>query len=293
MIAMKLKHLSLIAFIIVFSCQEKQNIKLDETYLKDLKDYKEKIAKGRVKYLQLTGLFKLDSLQTFGKSKSNDFIFDVVDIPEQLGTITYKDSLSISPEANIIFTSKNDTISKSQMLSIDDNGNSIRMYYKHINWQIITRSGSKYLRVWDEKNPAISAFKGFNYYDANPEMIFAGDFTYYDTKKEASVKSQLGVNANTNFIGKVTFTHNGEAHSLEVGSDGFTMVGDLTTGNDTYGGGRYIYLDLPETNGKVTVDFNYLYNPPCSYNSYTTCLYPPRQNHLPFEILAGETIKKR
>jgi uncharacterized protein (DUF1684 family) len=123
-------------------------------------------------------------------------------------------------------------------------------------------------------------------------MIFEGDFAYYDTKKEVAVKSQLGVNANTNFIGKVTFTHNDETHSLEVGSDGFTMVGDLTTGNNTYGGGRYIYLDLPETNGKVIVDFNYLYNPPCSYNSYTTCLYPPRQNHLPFEILAGETIKK-
>lgn len=289
---MKLKHLLVFGFIFMLSCQNENKQSLDETYLNELDTYKDKIEKGRVKYLQLTGLFKLDSLQTFGKNKSNDFVFDVVDIPEQLGTITYKDSISITPDSNIIFTSKNDTISKPQTLSIDDNGNSIRMYYKHVNWQIITRSGSKYLRVWDEKNPAIEAFKGFEYYKPNANMIFEGDFAYYDTKKEVAVKSQLGVNANTNFIGKVTFIFNNETYSLEVGSSGFTMVGDLTTGNDTYGGGRYIYLDLPETNGKVTLDFNYLYNPPCSYNSYTTCLYPPRQNHLPFEILAGETIKK-
>lgn len=290
---MKFKYLLVFGFVFILSCQHENKQSLDETYLNELDIYKDKIAKGRVKYLQLTGLFKLDTLQTFGKDKSNDFVFDVVDIPGKLGTITYKDSFSITPEEDIVFTSKNDTISKSQTLSIDDNGNSLRMYYNHVNWQIITRSGSKYLRVWDEKNPAIEAFKGFEYYKPNANMIFKGDFTYYDTKKEASVKSQLGVNANTNFIGKVTFTYNDETHSLEVGSNGFTMVGDLTTGNDTYGGGRYIYLDLPESDGKVTLDFNYLYNPPCSYNSYTTCLYPPRQNHLPFEILAGETIKKK
>lgn len=290
---MKFKYLLVFGFVFILSCQHENKQSLDETYLNELDTYKDKIAKGRVKYLQLTGLFKLDTLQTFGKDKSNDFVFDVVDIPGKLGTITYKDSFGITPEENIVFTSKNDTISKSQTLSIDDNGNSLRMYYNHVNWQIITRSGSKYLRVWDEKNPAIEAFKGFEYYKPNANMIFEGDFTYYDTKKEASVKSQLGVNANTNFIGKVTFTYNDETHSLEVGSNGFTMVGDLTTGNDTYGGGRYIYLDLPESDGKVTLDFNYLYNPPCSYNSYTTCLYPPRQNHLPFEILAGETIKKK
>lgn len=290
---MKLKHLLIFGFVFILSCQNEDKTALSETYLNELNTYKDKIDKGRVKYLQLTGLFKLDSLQTFGKSKSNDFVFDVIDIPEKLGAIKQQDSFTIIPEENIVFTSKNDTISISQSLPIDDNGNSIRMHYKHVNWQIITRSGSKYLRVWDEKNPAIEAFKGFDYYEPNSKMIFEGDFTYYDTKKEASVKSQLGVNANTNFIGKITFTHNDETHSLDVGSSGFTMVGDLTTGDNTYGGGRYIYLDLPENDGKVTLDFNYLYNPPCSFNSYTTCLYPPRQNHLPFEILAGETIKKQ
>ena len=68
------------------------------------------------------------------------------------------------------------------------------------------------------------------------------------------------------------------------------MVSDETSGNETYGGGRYIYLDLPETDGSITLDLNYLYNPPCAFSEFTTCLYPPRQNNLPFKILAGEKL---
>ena len=44
--------------------------------------------------------------------------------------------------------------------------------------------------------------------------------------------------------------------------------------------------------GKTVIDFNKLYNPPCAFSEFTTCLYPPRQNHLPFAILAGEKIAR-
>ena len=74
-------------------------------------------------------------------------------------------------------------------------------------------------------------------------------------------------------------------------ADGFTMVSDDTSGDLTYGGGRYIYLDLPESDGPVTIDFNKLYNPPCAFSEFTTCLYPPRQNVLPFKVEAGEKLE--
>ena len=70
------------------------------------------------------------------------------------------------------------------------------------------------------------------------------------------------------------------------------MVGDLTSGESTYGGGRYLYLKLPNTDGKVSLDFNYLYNPPCAFSEFTTCLFPPSQNQLPIKIKAGERIEK-
>ena len=69
------------------------------------------------------------------------------------------------------------------------------------------------------------------------------------------------------------------------------MVLDATSGEQTYGGGRYLDLELPDYNDTITLDFNKLYNPPCIFSDFTTCIYPPRQNELPFKIFAGETSK--
>lgn len=196
-----------------------------------------------------------------------------------------------SLEKSLIYDSVGNQID-SLALYIDSNGNSIELYYKFLKWQVITRSGALYLRLWDAKNPAIKAFKGFNSYEAKSEFIIEGDFKYYKSKHTESVSSKLGINDNTDFIGKVEFAYNDKSYTLDVGSQGFTMVGDLTSGESTYGGGRYLYLDLPKTDGKISLDFNYLYNPPCAFSEFTTCLFPPQQNQLPIEIKAGERIDK-
>jgi uncharacterized protein (DUF1684 family) len=44
----------------------------------------------------------------------------------------------------------------------------------------------------------------------------------------------------------------------------------------------------PSADGRVTLDFNRAYNPPCAYNPYTTCPVPPPQNRLKVAIRAGE-----
>ena len=289
-----LKNIALLLLLLnLSSCKEASNARgFPEDYNVEIEAYwidRTESRKGN--YLQLIGLFKLDSLNTFGKSPENKFVLSATDIPDNIGTIAVNDTIiHFYPESNMEISDKDGTAIIDTRLNLDEFGSSVRMYHKHLNWQIITRSGSLYLRVWDEKNPAIQSFKGFEYYDLNPEMIFTGKFTYYETQKTESVKSQLGVNANTNFIGKITFQYKGETHDLDVGSNGFTMVADATTGDNSYGGGRYIYLELPKENGTVEIDFNKLYNPPCSFSDFTTCLYPPRQNHLPFAIMAGETI---
>ena len=154
-------------------------------------------------------------------------------------------------------------------LAIDANGNSIKLYHEQIKWQIITRSGALYLRVWDSKNPAIKAFKGFDSYEINTDLILEAAFSYYERSRVESVASKLGVNDVMVFIGQLQFSFKGVPYSLEIGQDGFVMVGDLTSGETTYGGGRYMYLELPEADGTITLDFNYLYNPPlCLFRIY-------------------------
>ncbi len=284
----------LLCFVLIFcSCKNENNSDIiTDIYKAEFSTYKKDGDKNRINYLQLTGLFKLDSLDnTFGKDSLNDFTLAINMLPKTIGTISVlKNDLLFSSSKDIIIKTKDDSIVNSLSLKLDNYGSSIKLFHKQLNWQIITRSGQKYLRVWDIKNPAIEAFKGFELFKLNPKYILVGEFTYFEKAKTEAVHSQLGVNTDTNFIGNVTFNYNGETHSLDVGQNGFTMVSDDTTGDSTYGGGRYIYLDIPETNGNVSIDFNRLYNPPCSFSEFTTCLYPPRQNVLPFEILAGEKI---
>jgi uncharacterized protein (DUF1684 family) len=64
---------------------------------------------------------------------------------------------------------------------------------------------------------------------------------------------------------------------------------DLTSGKETYGGGRYIDLIAP-LDTEVLLDFNHAYNPYCAYSHRWSCLVPPKENDLKVAIKAG--VKK-
>ncbi len=289
------KYFPLLLLITLISCNNKTpQFTIDEAYKTTFEENLSERAENRINYLQLTGLFKLDSLDnTFGSDSVNDFVLAIENLSSTVGKISvYNDSIIFSADENVTITTSQDSIITNYKLELDEYGSSIKLFHQQLNWQVITRSGQYYLRVWDTKNPAIEAFNGFERFPLNPEFIFEGQFTYYKTLKTEIVKSEVDGKRSTSFIGKITFEYGRKTYELEVGEDGFTMVSDETTGNETYGGGRYIYLDLPEKDDKVKLDFNYLYNPPCAFSKFTTCLYPPRQNHLPFKVLVGEQISK-
>ncbi|NNC85503.1 MAG: DUF1684 domain-containing protein, partial [Bacteroidia bacterium] len=66
----------------------------------------------------------------------------------------------------------------------------------------------------------------------------------------------------------------------------FIPFTDLTNGETSYGGGRYLDMKIPKTN-EVELDFNTSYNPYCCYNDKYSCPIPPMENHLLIEINAG------
>lgn len=91
-----------------------------------------------------------------------------------------------------------------------------------------------------------------------------------------------------------TFTLRGETHKLvllkqqnDAEEKLFLPFTDKTNGFDTYGGGRYLDVEPPQSN-QVVLDFNFAYNPFCAYNYNYTCPVPPAENHLDLEIRAGE-----
>lgn len=73
----------------------------------------------------------------------------------------------------------------------------------------------------------------------------------------------------------------------------FLPFKDATSGDSTYGGGRYLYdtikgADLGATRGLLTLDFNYAYNPSCAYHPRWVCPLAPGENTLPLAVPAGE-----
>lgn len=98
--------------------------------------------------------------------------------------------------------------------------------------------------------------------------------------------------------GIVNFQLQGKKHSLEIYQNSelkseegfedylFLPFTDLTNGNETYGGGRYLDLRIPETT-EITLDFNKAYNPYCAYNKKFSCPLVPAVNNLKIPVLAG------
>ena len=94
------------------------------------------------------------------------------------------------------------------------------------------------------------------------------------------------------------FSLNGTEHQLEIYKSLelpdaakkeeylFLPFMDLTNGEETYGGGRYLNLKIPEGNSLV-IDFNRAYNPYCVYNKKYSCPLVPRQNFMNTKVMAG------
>jgi uncharacterized protein (DUF1684 family) len=136
-------------------------------------------------------------------------------------------------------------------------------------------------------------YQGLNYYDPNPDYRINADFTKIDSGKVRRLPTSDGKEEMYREYGFADFMLNGREHRLLV----LEMVGginhifipfaDSTSGEDTYGAGRY--LELPTIrNGKILLDFNYSYNPYCAYSASYSCPLPPAENYLATSILAGE-----
>ena len=98
-------------------------------------------------------------------------------------------------------------------------------------------------------------------------------------------------------IGMLAFTLKGEPLSLTAFADVddvqlrrlFLPFGDLTSGTETYQGGRYLDLDR-SASGVYDLDFNRAYHPYCVFDARYECPIPPPENRMKVAIRAGETL---
>lgn len=137
-------------------------------------------------------------------------------------------------------------------------------------------------------------FAGADYYEPDRRFVFRGPFR--DAPAKVAVPSSTGTVSDYHGVGVVQITIDERTYDLTVLDDGdggtFLAFGDATNVDTTYGGGRYVGVEIDDT-GTATVDFNGAANPYCVYDDDYSCPLPPPGNTIAGPVEAGERMYER
>lgn len=158
---------------------------------------------------------------------------------------------------------------------------------------IIRRGARLAVRTWNTQAELLERFDGIPSYPVDPRWRIEARFEAGLVGRTIDVPDVTGVVAAEASPGAVVFTADGREHRLDALAGGergelWLVFGDRTNGKETYAGGRFLYTDAPARDGRLVVDFNRAYNPPCVFSPYATCPLPPDENRLDLAVEAGE-----
>lgn len=263
----------------------------EETILKERQERKVRFKNSERGWLGLVGLFWLrDGENKIGSDKDNDIILPSV-APGHIGVVLYNSGVATFRAARGVPVYCNGKQVTLKTLVADIYEDADFLQFGDITLVLLERADRHLIRVWDKNSEARKNFTGFKQYPVNPDYCIKAKYTAYDTPKLISIQDVLEIYHETPFQGYVTFKLEGEEHRLEARVDEDDLMRldfrDATNGDTTYAGGRFLVTEMPK-DGRIIVDFNQAYNPPCAYTDFATCPLPPLENHLPIRIEAGE-----
>lgn len=146
----------------------------------------------------------------------------------------------------------------------------------------------------------LKTFKSLDFFDINKKYKIEAEFELTPNSDIFEMQTNTERLPLYKKYGIATFTINDEKIALNIyqsldltttfNNDNYLFLpfNDATNGKTTYGGGRFIDLEIPENDSKtIIIDFNKAYNPLCTYNPKFSCPIPPKENSIPIEIPAG------
>lgn len=149
------------------------------------------------------------------------------------------------------------------------------------------------LRIKDSTAKALKNFNGVDNFPIDESWCVDGRFIPAEEGAVIEITNVLGQVSESPVFGTFEFVKDGKTHTLlglgTADSESLWFIfADRTTGHGTYGAGRYLYSDGMPEKGRLRVDFNKAYNPPCAFNPYSTCPIPPQSNRMDLWVMAGE-----
>ena len=141
-------------------------------------------------------------------------------------------------------------------------------------------------------------FKGIRFFAIDIQYIVTAKFVRTPNEKIFAMPTSGSVTKGYVKYGEAEFSLMGKPYKLSIYQSIdlakqrkyrdylFIPFQDETSGKETYGGGRYIDLTIPQNN-TIVINFNLAYQPYCAYTEGYNCPIPPRENYLPVKVKAG------
>ena len=267
----------------------------DSAYTKEILQWRQARIERLTKpdgWLSLVGLAWLkEGRNSLGSAKDNDVIIESA--PAHLGTIVLSGGkATIALDANSGATI--DGAAKLESELLDDTHEKPTTVEFGTTSLYVHKSADKFaLRIKDSEAPTRKHFLGIDYFDIDPSWRVEAKWEAYDPPHEVEEGNIIGQTDKVVVPGAAVFEHAGQTFRVEpvIETPGdtelFLVFADQTSGKETSGAARFVYTEPPK-NGKVVIDFNKAYNPPCAFTPYATCPLPTAQNRLKTRVTAGE-----
>jgi uncharacterized protein (DUF1684 family) len=265
-------------------------------------DYRHRIEswrKARVTHLEapngwlsLVGLYWLeDGANKLGSARDNDIV--IPKAPPHMGVVTLKDGkahIELAEGSAALIDGRHQR--KAELLD-DSHEHPTTVEFGSESFYLIERSGKRGLRVKDTEAPTRTKFAGLDYFPIDASWRVEATWTPFKPMHQLEFPTEIGTVDKMPVPGKATFKRGGKTYTLlpvlesPDARELFFVVADRTSGKQTYGAARFIDADPPK-DGKVVIDFNQAYNPPCAFTPFATCPLAPPENRLDLAVTAGE-----
>lgn len=287
--------LLLFVLFLLVGCNRSNPVITDEAaYVKSIEEWQHQRLerlKNKNGWLSLAGLYWLEQGENrFGSDPTNQIVF-----PEKAdafgGTLLLKDSIVTLNVAEGVQITIGDSLVTNIQLNNDHQDQTTHLQQGDLAWYIIKRGERFGIRLRDHKHPRIGELDHIPSYPIQSSYVVEATLEPFETPLTMTVATPLeGYTETYEVPGLLKFKLRGkylELHPFASGRGYFLVIADETTTIDTYGAGRFMYA-MPDSTGRIILDFNKAYNPPCAFSPFATCPMPPRENILDVAIEAGE-----
>ena len=265
----------------------------DQIHQWRLKKYDELVRENG--WLALAGLFWLK----MGRNLIGSTPMCEVVLPERaptfLGVVELKGNIARLSVAEGVLARVNDRLMQKAILKSNREAKPTFITWYDIRLGLHEHADKFGIRIWDNQRPQRFSLPPRKWFPVDKHFRVNARYTRYPDAQKTSQPDSVGDTVEDRIDGCVTFKFEGQKYRLDVTETKrntlFIKFKDLTSNKETYPPSRYCYTEPVGPDGKVVLDFNFSYSPPCAFTEYATCIFAPPQNNLPFRVEAGEIYR--